>query len=495
MVRGAYIQESVVVHSLLSSRLNTVCDSCLRVSGVLCSCAACGVMHYCNRHCQRTMWPIHKAECKQYGAVKHIPTAQVRLLLRMILLKDSKSGAFFTSLMSHSDDFRKDMRFLTEFSTVLQTISQFFCQRLPVPESSIFDLYCQLKINSFMITDSSGVPIGPGIFRRASRFDHSCHPNLEYIFQGKNLICLPVLPISTPEEARINYVDPLATREQRRKELLGRYFFYCECPLCQDSERDDRISALICCDTPLQSPGPKLLPSDQTEQPGLVRRCCQCDSVYDDACILQVITQFLEFREKAVTVEAIADSIILYRQMREISGPVGLRALSNYCSTGGEQVDRYSYYRLFGHPNSVYLAQVCRSACAGFAEEYTEPIAKTFGMSIGSTSWRTTLIDTLIACGLDLLYWKTHLLPWPAFVTGLHASIFAGFLLRHVTDHEFQSPEYMERIKSMCASTPSEPNLAQVLCRLINVADDILAPFAPFDDQIRNALVRLRSYL
>ncbi|GAA53823.1 neurofibromin 1 [Clonorchis sinensis] len=262
--------------------------------------------------------------------------------------------------------------------------------------------------------------------------------------------------------------------------------------------KDDNISVDTDASLPYnhKPPGPKLLPSDpKAEQPGLVRRCSQCDSVYDDACILQVITQFLEFRERAETVEAIADAIALYRQMREISEPVGLRALSNYCSIGGEQVDRHSYYRLFGHSSSVYLAQVCRSACAGFAEEYTEPIAKTLGVSIGSTSWRTTLIDTLIACGLDLLYWKTHFLPWPAFVTGLHASIFAGFLLRHVTDDEFQSPEYMERIKSMCASTPSEPNLAQVLCKLINVADDILAPFAPFDDQIRTALVRLRSYL
>ncbi|GAA57835.1 protein-serine/threonine kinase [Clonorchis sinensis] len=100
MVREPYIQESVVVHSLLSSRLNTVCDSCLRVSDTLCSCAACGVMHYCNRHCQRTMWPIHRAECKQYGAVKHVPNAQIRLLLRMILLKASETC--YTYMCTHS---------------------------------------------------------------------------------------------------------------------------------------------------------------------------------------------------------------------------------------------------------------------------------------------------------------------------------------------------------------------------------------------------------
>ncbi|KAF5399630.1 hypothetical protein PHET_06846 [Paragonimus heterotremus] len=304
--------------------------------------------------------------------------------------------------MSHSQNFNSDPLFMAGFEVVLKTVSQFLCCRLPISESELFKLYCQIQINSFMITDATGADLAPGIFKKAACLDHSCFPNLEYIFQGRNIVCIPVNKAVFPNEARINYVDQLASTAQRRSELQSRYFFHCECPLCLDVERSDNVL---------------------------------CSAIYPDSL---------------------------------------------------------SYYKLFGHKSNVHLAQVCRAASSGMLEEHISGLFDTF-----QTNGITTcmLVNSLIACGLDLLHWQSTWLPWPAFATGLHACTLAGFLLRWLLDADFTCELRMQQIKQICASEPDEGNLAQVLCKLILVADTILSPFAPYDDAIASALKRLNSHL
>ncbi|KAF6778427.1 hypothetical protein AHF37_01710 [Paragonimus kellicotti] len=498
-----FLRESSIAHAIISSRLHTVCDNCLRESSSLNICVSCGRMRYCNRTCQKAMWKLHKVECKQYQSVQRLPTAQIRLLIRLMSITDSEQRTSIDSLMSHSQNFNSDPLFMAAFEVVLKTVSQFLCCRLPISESELFKLYCQIQINSFMITDATGADLAPGIFKKAVCLDHSCFPNLEYIFQGRNIICIPVNKAVLPNEARINYVDQLASTAQRRSELQSRYFFHCECPLCLDVERDEKITALICCPTGsnlrpvLSLPQPPaatatssvlchIPPSSSVE----VRECCICRTRFDEQQIRQITAQLSAFQQKS---ENTVDALVLYHRLRGIEGPVSSRILqSDNVLCTAMSLNSSSYYRLFGHKSNVHLAQVCRAASSGMLEEHISGLFDAFGSDETTTRM---LVNSLIACGLDLLHWQSTWLPWPAFATGLHACTLAGFLLRWLLDADFTCELRMQQIKQICASEPDEGNLAQVLCKLILKADSILSPFAPYDDAIASALKRLNSHL
>ncbi|KAF7261025.1 hypothetical protein EG68_01568 [Paragonimus skrjabini miyazakii] len=497
-----FLRESSIAHAIISSRLHTVCDNCLHESSSLNMCASCGRMRYCNRACQRAMWKLHKVECKQYQSVQRLPTAQIRLLIRLMSITDSEQRASVDSLMSHSQNFNSDPLFMAAFEVVLKTTSQFLCGRLPISESELFKLYCQIQINSFMITDATGADLAPGIFKKAACLDHSCFPNLEYIFQGRNIVCIPVNKAVLPNEARINYVDQLASTAQRRSELQSRYFFHCECPLCLDVERDEKITALICCPTgsnlrPVlslpQTPGVMATSSDLCHTPPSstadVHECYVCHTRFDGHQIRQITAQLSAFQNNKS--ENIVDALVLYHRLRGIEGSVSSRILQSdsvLCSA----MSTDSYYRLFGHKSNVHFAQVCRAASSGMLEEHISGLFDTFGSDETTTCM---LVNSLIACSLDLLHWQSTWLPWPAFAIGLHSCTLAGFLLRWLVDTDFTCELRMQQIKQICASEPDEANLAQVLCKLILVADTILSPFAPYDDAIASALKRLNSHL
>ncbi|KAA3682269.1 SET and MYND domain-containing protein [Paragonimus westermani] len=499
-----FLRESSIAHAVISSRLHTVCDNCLHESTSLNICVSCARMRYCNRACQRAMWKLHKVECKQYRSVQRLPTAQIRLLIRLMFITDNEQRASIDSLMSHSQNFSSDPLFMAAFEIVLKTISEFLCCRLPISESEIFKLYCQIQINSFMITDATGADLAPGVFKKAASLDHSCFPNLEYIFQGRNIVCISLNKTVLPNEARINYVDPLASTAQRRSELQSRYFFHCECPLCLNVERDEKITALICCLTgsnlqpvlPIpQTPATTATAGDLCHIPSSsfsdVRECCICGTRFNGHQIRQVTTQLSTFQHNKS--ENIMDALVLYHRLRGIEGPVSSRTLqSDNLLCPAISPDSFSYYQLFGHKSNVYLAQVCRAASSGMLEEHISCLFDAFGSDETTTRM---LVNSLIACGLDLLHWQSTWLPWPAFASGLHACTLAGFLLRWLLDADFTCGLRMQQIKQICASEPDEANLAQVLCKLILVADSILSPFAPYDDVIASALRRLNSHL
>ncbi|THD18523.1 hypothetical protein D915_010893 [Fasciola hepatica] len=184
-----FLRDSPVAHALLPSKRQSYCDGCLIPSATLEPCEICAQMLYCSKSCKDSMKLPHELECKQYLAVGRFPVAEIRLLLRVCCIQDTAIRQAINKLMSHEEHFKKDQKFISDFAGLIQTIASFTGGTLPLPECELFSLLCRIRINSFVITDQWGADLGAGLFLQAARLDHSCKPNIEYMFRGKEIIC------------------------------------------------------------------------------------------------------------------------------------------------------------------------------------------------------------------------------------------------------------------------------------------------------------------
>ncbi|GJQ85448.1 hypothetical protein Trydic_g23873 [Trypoxylus dichotomus] len=76
--------------------------------------------------------------------------------------------------------------------------------------------------------------IGVAVYPTSSFFNHSCYPGVTRHFVGKNIVLTASRPINAGEVIPENY-GPIFTRRtlvERRKSLLARYWFDCQCIAC-----------------------------------------------------------------------------------------------------------------------------------------------------------------------------------------------------------------------------------------------------------------------
>ena len=131
-------------------------------------------------------------------------------------------------------------------------------QHHPGDDNNLTPAYYQfmsrLSMNGFTISTSEQVPIGHGIYCGASMMNHSCRPNAVPTFWLKPST-VPMLQISVckkvgmGEEVTIGYCDVSSPRSIRRNGLWNNYKFHCDCSLCRELDRDDKVVGLKCTST------------------------------------------------------------------------------------------------------------------------------------------------------------------------------------------------------------------------------------------------------
>lgn len=72
-----------------------------------------------------------------------------------------------------------------------------------------------------------------GVWLMAALMNHSCAPNVQYLFFGDLLVCRALRALQPGEELLISYVSPLQPRHTRRKRLRSDFGFDCSCARCQ----------------------------------------------------------------------------------------------------------------------------------------------------------------------------------------------------------------------------------------------------------------------
>lgn len=247
------LSSSPFVYVLGKEGRGRVCDFCMLESGTLKRCAACKYVYFCDKQCQKSAWPDHKAECAGLCKVSpNVPDTSVRYFCRLLVKLSNKDAwsqsemvfgrrRCFTDLMSHVDAIKNDQsRYFNEFKKVWETTKVFLDDKY-LPELEVgLEIYGKMIINSYCICNDEHSPIGTGLYIGPSILDHSCSPNAHAVYEGRKLLLRAAEDIkcSSIDGIRVSYIDVMAPKEVRQLELKNQYYFECSCTKCSDKVPD-----------------------------------------------------------------------------------------------------------------------------------------------------------------------------------------------------------------------------------------------------------------
>ncbi|CAH8297138.1 unnamed protein product [Schistosoma turkestanicum] len=468
-----YLEEAAYAHSILNSKLSKYCDGCLSSVSNLRSCSSCKLMMYCSRDCQRRMWHVHKLECKQYTKCRRLPIAHVRLILRIICIKDMKD--YIDSLVSHENEILSNSDLMEKYHTMRLTLQDFLDGEIPVNEETIFQTFCRIQINSFMYTDQDGVDVGPALFLRTARLDHSCVPDMHYVFWNRRIVL-------------------------------------CKYSSSTCSLLEKRITSLICCSSdclsePIQfdnlpsSVKLKECNNDKLPKSIMVRYCFVCLQVYDDRLINRIANNLYGQTEVQPDIDTALDALIMYLRCCQINEPTQNIQLSSVKDIQFEE--SRPYYKLFGHKDSLHLAR----CCSRIQFMHTIPIDSLLNninsrQQYNEKNFKVTkdsLVNIIIASSLNEFYWRTTWLLSDYLPLGRLVYSIVSFLLLHINDtSEFYNCNRMNEIKNYLMP-PYNKNinlncLGRVLCKFSKIAYDVLSPLAPYHPNWQNGLSIIEYY-
>ncbi|KAL1918701.1 uncharacterized protein VTP21DRAFT_2723 [Calcarisporiella thermophila] len=216
------------------------CSRCFQSASKMYRCSSCKVLHYCSKKCQLEEWSaFHKEECANWVRLgRHVPTA-IRTICR-VLIRRNKSPATFEEVENLENLKSKFLSSKLElFGQMSLVVSKVLPPSLLLSPSSMIDLFCRFTCNSFSVVDDECVGIGVGVYPLAAMVNHSCWPNCIAMFEEDQMVIRCLRDIEEGEELTISYVDIALPTEERRRELLERYFFICNCDLCQKRKPSD----------------------------------------------------------------------------------------------------------------------------------------------------------------------------------------------------------------------------------------------------------------
>nr|VZI07982.1 unnamed protein product [Spirometra erinaceieuropaei] len=361
------VTDTTLVHALSESETANYCAYCVTASDRLLRCSQCNRVYYCGRQCQKAGWAFgHRGECKFIAKTGKFPTATLRLLLALITTGKYKDATIFDSFVSHLEENLRDPETKSKIDLAYAGLMLFSQKTLQISRSDFEVLFCKVKINSFTMVGEHGASIGTAFFRWSSKFDHSCKPNAEFLFIGRTMKIMALEDMEDWTKARISYLDTMIPTEERRKDLQSRYFFHCDCELCEDVEQDLKVRIPICCGKErlmgprsaaeyLSSSPSRLVafpPSQLHFLPDLKPHSCldpeevfvcgNCDKVY-----------------AAPVLEA------FQRRVYEIKEYAGALELYKACVAADQNEKLNPYFRLlFRHQDSVLMTRLCRTVIA-----------------------------------------------------------------------------------------------------------------------------------
>uniref|UniRef100_A0A5K3F7Z9 MYND-type domain-containing protein n=1 Tax=Mesocestoides corti TaxID=53468 RepID=A0A5K3F7Z9_MESCO len=295
--------ENAVAYALHVDASKNYCAECLTPASPqpLSRCSKCRHVFYCNRVCQKTHWPVHKRECACIVSSGAFPVATLRLLFNIITSKLYKTDPMFDSLESHVDELLGCASTNLMMEQAYGMLMVFSNKTIDISKENFYRLFGMVKVNAFHLTNECGNEIGIALFRRSSKVDHSCMPNADFAFIGKQIKIIACDRIVDQSEIRISYVDALMSTKSRQAELTSGYFFVCDCKRCRDFGQDFDSRIPPCCGKRLRGPVSDLSdnrmvawPTDEallasslakytTVAPEEVLICDECHKAYNSA--------------------------------------------------------------------------------------------------------------------------------------------------------------------------------------------------------------------
>ncbi|KAJ8931425.1 hypothetical protein NQ314_015664 [Rhamnusium bicolor] len=150
--------------------------------------------------------------------------------------------------MSHYPDLKTDQGRMEHLSSLYGVLYEFFGGELLPNSAELMGMYGRMCVNCFSICNQEFQSVGSGIYLGASVVDHSCKPNAVVTFEGTTLImrALETLPDFDWSKIFISYIDVMALKKERQKELECTYYFLCQCPKCIEPEPVIEMTGAAC---------------------------------------------------------------------------------------------------------------------------------------------------------------------------------------------------------------------------------------------------------
>ncbi|KAG4065336.1 hypothetical protein HA402_012778 [Bradysia odoriphaga] len=267
---GDIIQEfeKPFIKSLDLSCKKLYCNFCFKSHYNLRTCAKCKMVFYCDLDCQKKDKKIaHSIECKlfanpqtasiavaQLGGIGDDILKMIRLVSFLKLHKDEATKKYqlvdgssrcFNDLKDHYDGIEADA-LVKKIATLLAstlTDSGLFSP-LECSYENILHLYGVWKTNAFGVSNENDTQIiGSALYILSSSFDHSCRPNAIRVvddFCRMQIRCIEAIPVG--QAPKITYLAGIRNRADRQNVLKKRYFFDCECLLCETEKKEPVVN-------------------------------------------------------------------------------------------------------------------------------------------------------------------------------------------------------------------------------------------------------------
>ncbi|XP_018496515.1 histone-lysine N-methyltransferase ASHR1-like [Galendromus occidentalis] len=244
------LQEAPYAAAVNDVSLQTICAYCFEEATVE-PCSKCKTVGYCSRECKRKDHDDHAMECyaMTHESARNLDT-ECRLVIRAIakhhreLAKNSVSvGNWFgikrsiIHLLSHLDHLVQNPRKYAETAAKARRILAVIQDKVPCTYEEVLAMIMRMRINTFGASTSTGLPSVVAVHLAASKFDHSCEPQIPvtHLF-NKRKICFRAVEDFTceREDLKISYLPPLMSYPARQERLLSHYYFECGCQKCWD---------------------------------------------------------------------------------------------------------------------------------------------------------------------------------------------------------------------------------------------------------------------
>lgn len=180
---------------------------------------------------------IYQKKC-QYGigtfTKKFIPKDTIVLKEKPFYLKEEKNDFYpFKLIKKILKEKKKDFlnlvpdkidKYATFDEELLNEAHKKYFQNIDKELLRLY--YLKYKRNAF------GFEGNPGILFYATKMNHSCSPNVKYYRSGNKMIFKTTRDIQANEELFDSYIPTFYSKEERKKLLLNRYGFECNCNNC-----------------------------------------------------------------------------------------------------------------------------------------------------------------------------------------------------------------------------------------------------------------------
>jgi hypothetical protein len=156
----------------------------------------------------------------------------------------------------------------------------------------------QMSTNAFRVILPDSTPIGLCFEPMASLANHSCTPNATIMFDGRHMTLRALNPIKNGEQIFISYIDFTQDRDERRQELMDRYFFMCNCEKC---EQDDGPYQTFLKSRPVPYPKLELFLTQEELYEVAKARCSETPPVKVQSFLAEVRKLLSDCRDPSVT--------------------------------------------------------------------------------------------------------------------------------------------------------------------------------------------------